>query len=216
MVLDQQIQGVSMLKKITYSVIVSAFLCQPSFANKIVVVNAAKIMSLSKSGKALQALMMKEEEKASKPLQTEQESLQAVEKELIAAQQEIEKEAKALQEKASLLSNEAKEALAKKIEDLAMKFEDKKRSFERRGQKLQMDAQKLQQKLSERYQTEMQKLDKTVKDTVKDLAKTMNWSLVLLEESILYAAETVTDTVITALDEKFTKEEAAKKETAKK
>lgn len=194
-----------------------------SLSPKIVTVSGQKVMTESTTGKAMQEKLQREHKKASEPLEKAQQDLIKAETSLKSLQEDLQKEFTKFDSEAKTMSADARDKKQIELQDKALDFESKKRTFERDAAKLQADAQKIERKMSELYQTEMTKLDSTVKATIKEEAEKNNWDLVLMEESVMYANPRIskTDAIISKLDEKtkainMAKQDAIKNANAKK
>ena len=187
-------------------------------STRIITVSGQKVMSESTTGKAMQERLQREHKKVSEPLEKAQQDLIKSEKTLKDLQDNLQKEFTKFDSDAKTMSAEARDKKQVELQDKALDFDSKKRTFERDATKLQNDARKIEGKMSEMYQTEMNKLDTLVKSTIKEEAEKNNWELVLMEESVMYASPKIskTDAIISKLDEKIKAINMAKKEAIEK
>lgn len=184
----------------------------------IVTVSGQKVMTESTTGKEMQEKLQREHKKIAEPLEKSQEELQKSENNLKKLQDTLQAEFTKFDTEAKTMSVDAREKRQIELQDKALDFETKKRTFERDAAKLQADARKIEGKMSELYQAEMMKLDKIVKDTIKEEAEKNTWELVLMEESVMYASPKISKTniIIEKLDTKTKAIKMAKKEAIEK
>ncbi|MBI2344755.1 OmpH family outer membrane protein [Candidatus Dependentiae bacterium] len=186
--------------------------------NGIVTISGQKVMTESLTGKAMQEKLQREQKKVSQPLEQAQQEVIKSEKTLRELQEELQREFTKFENDSKTMSNDAREKKQIELQDKALDFEGKKRVFERDTTKLQADARKIEMKMNELYQNEMTKIDTLVKATIEEEAKKRGWKIVLMKESVMFAASKTdqTDVIIKALDEKTKALNMAKKEAIEK
>ncbi len=184
----------------------------------IVTVSGQKVMTESTTGKEMQEKLQREHKKIAEPLEKSQEELQKSETSLKKLQDTLQTEFSKFDTNAKTMPIDEREKKQIELQDKALDFETKKRTFERDTAKLQVDARKIEGKMSELYQAEMMKLDKLVKDTIKEEAEKVAWDLVLMEESVMYASPKISKTsiIMEKLDAKTKAAKMAKKEALEK
>ena len=205
-------------RKIIFSLFLVAPFAISSEELKIVTISGQEVMTKSETGKKVQDKMANEQERLTKTLKSEEESVKKAEKNLTKEQEDLQKDFADFDKNAKMMSAESREKKQSDLQDKAIKFDDNKRKFERDVAKLNAEGQKIQTKLSELYQKEMTKLDDFVKKTIKEEAEKNKWDLVLMEESIMYASPKISKTsmIVEKLDAKTKAMNLAKKEAIEK
>ena len=205
-------------RKIIFSLFLVAPFAISSEELKIVTISGQEVMTKSETGKKVQDKMANEQERLTKTLKSEEESVKKAEKNLMKEQEDLQKDFADFDKNAKMMSAESREKKQSDLQDKAIKFDDNKRNFERDVAKLNAEGQKIQTKLSELYQKEMTKLDDFVKKTIKEEAEKNKWDLVLMEESIMYASPKISKTsmIVEKLDAKTKAMNLAKKEAIEK
>ena len=146
-------------------------------ANEIVVVDFQKIFMESSAGKDLTTKL--EAQKV-----TFEDTRNKKEAELIKINEDLKKQQ-------SVLSGEA--------------FEKKKKDFEEKVQAFQQDLQNEGAKFEKMRNTAMEKIETATKEVITDLAKEKNFKLVVSQNVVLYAIDSInfSDEVLKRLDKKL-------------
>lgn len=175
----------------------------------IVTVNGQEIMTKSKTGQKMQKQLKDSQDELTKPLQPEQEKIQKLEKDLLSKKEKLDEEIA----NSKTLSTDVRNKKLEELQDDAATLDSMKRDFDRLVQKFQNEMRKVESKFQEHYQKLMTKFDTLVRETIKDLAQRENWTIVLMEESVVYATKAIskTEMIIEELDKRAQAADQAKK-----
>ena len=210
---------------VTFAYFLSAHMIHSESATKhstgtiVVTIKGQDVVQLSKAGQKINKKLQDEQDRLSKPLQKKEQEIKEKEQKLLETKKKLDKEFEELT-KNSLLSNEAKQRKFEELQDKARNLEEDKSEIERLIKHLQNDAKRLDAKMSQMYQEEMGKFDAKIKDIIRKVAKREGWDIVLMEESVVFASESVskTDIIVKELDKdepKTTSEDSLLKEIKK-
>lgn len=213
---------------------------------EIVCISGQEVMNKSEAGEALQAKLKAAQEEATKPLEAEGKKLQQKQQQLLASQTAAQNKQQELQAKKDALDADvaefektatalSEEARNKKIEPLQTRSQtlmDEKRKFDRMvqeleddgveftrmQQKLQAEVKKVEAKIQALSQKEMGTFDNLIRETIQEVAQKEGWSMVLMQESLVYAHPNKSKTalIITELNKKTKAINQAKKQAIEK
>ncbi len=183
----------------------------------LVTVSGQTIMQKSLEGQKVFSKLQAEQEKLSKALIKDEDTLRAKEKALFEKNKALEKKAEETAN-SKLLSQEAKQKKFEEIQDEARLLEEDRLEIEKLRKRMQAERNRIDAKMSQMYQEEMTKLDKKIRTKIGEIARHQGWDIVFMEETTVYVASHLskTDFVIKELDGTTKKdEEATKKATSK-
>lgn len=184
----------------------------------IVTVSGQKVMLESETGKSIQTRLQTEQQKLAAPLQAEEKKLREKEQKLIETKERLDRDVAEFDKNSKSLTAEERNKKIESLQERAQKLEDDKRDLDRMVQKLQAEARKLEAKMGEVYKKEMAKFEALLQETIKELAQIHHWDIVLMEEAVVFAHQSVSQTkkVIAKLDEKAKAANLAKKQALEK
>jgi Skp family chaperone for outer membrane proteins len=157
-------------------------------ATHIVTIEGEKVLKESEPGVAINAKLMKQQEKMAAPLKKQEQEIKDGEKKFVAAKKDFDKKLKDLQGKGSeLLSNEAKEQKAEKLRKEGQALEDMQMSLQKKVQRFQEQAKEIEQKMNIIYQQEMGAFNKQIQEVIEKVAKREEWDIALMKESTIFA-----------------------------